>query len=146
LPQLYQETGPPSTEAALEAAKIYRNELLLIYPPAPSRLVRQRLMKNNTSGVAGVNFVHTASGDYWMAATQLRGGKTLTARFAVKVYGNDGAKQRAIAERQRHLQEVDYPRLCDPQAMHFFIDGCSAQPDLQGRDGATSIATGSTAM
>ncbi|GKT19678.1 AP2 domain-containing protein [Acidovorax sp. SUPP2522] len=112
----------PSSEAALEAAKLYRNELLLTYPPVPSRLVRQRLMKNNTSGVAGVTLVRTTTGDYWTAATRLLSGKTLTSRFAVKIHGEDVAKRLAIAERYRQLQQVDYPRLCDPQAMRFFID------------------------
>lgn len=110
----------PTPEAALQAARHYRDALLLLYPPLSSRAFRQRLNKRNTSGVSGVNFDPGRNSGYWMASTRLSDGTLLAKRFSVKLHGQEGAKQLAIAERHRQLQQVDNLKTRDENVARLF--------------------------
>ncbi|MES2821396.1 MAG: hypothetical protein V4812_20675 [Pseudomonadota bacterium] len=110
-----------SSEAALAAAKVYRDALLIEHPPLQSRDLRQRVNKRNTSGVAGVSRIDNEGNPYWSAETRIRGPKTLRKAFLVSKYGETRAKELAIAERQRQLEQVDYAKLFDKDAEAFYV-------------------------
>lgn len=108
-----------SPEAALTAARAYRNALLELYPPLTSREHRRRLGKRNVSGVAGVSRDRGRTG-YWIASTQLPDGAVLLKRFSVKKHGEQAAKELAIRERERQLQHVDNVKIRNVEALQFF--------------------------
>ena len=108
-----------SPEAALAAARAYRNALLELYPPLTSREHRQRLSKRNASGVPGVSR-DTGGPGYWIASTKLADGTVLFKRFSVKTHGEDAAKELAIRERERQLQHVEHVKVRNLDALQFF--------------------------
>ncbi|MBK9186986.1 MAG: AP2 domain-containing protein [Agitococcus sp.] len=92
------------TEKAWEAAEAYFHELDAKLPP-DSKV--GKLSKRNTSGVVGVSRaeglkrgVPYAHWQAWWTA----GGKTKTACFSIRKYGEEHAKQKAIAAR-KHWEE-----------------------------------------
>ena len=132
-----------SPEAALAAARAYRNALLDIYPPLTSREHRQRPGKRNASGVPGVSRDKGGPG-YWIASTKLADGTVLFKRFSVKTHGEEAAKALAILERGLQLQSVDNMRLLNPDASQFFQKRRAGLDHSTTRFG-TSKSSGSSA-
>ncbi len=122
-------------QGSLAAARVYRDIVIVQYPPLTSAELRQRPLKTNTSGVPGVHRDCHSTG-YWVATTELRGSKNLVKKFSIKRFGEEEAKQMAIAERGRQLQHVDYVKVKYPS---FFCSAsgtsrpeflaCSASPE-----------------
>ncbi|MGP3507182.1 AP2/ERF family transcription factor [Paracidovorax citrulli] len=119
-----------SPEAALAAARAYRNALLEMYPPLDSREHRRRLSQLNTSGVAGVSRDRGRTG-YWIASTKLPDGVVLLKRFSVKKHGENAAKELAIRERERQLQHVDNVKVRNVDAMRFFQERGNVDHSLE---------------
>ena len=94
-------------DAALLAAQTYRDEIIRRYPPLTKRQLCTKLRSTNSSGVAGVKRVQRSEGyAFWEAITCLPG-RTLTKKFSVNVYGEEGARQKAIETRQQQLAFVE---------------------------------------
>ncbi|RST54044.1 AP2 domain-containing protein [Variovorax sp. DXTD-1] len=95
-----------SPEAALAAARAWRDETVRLHPPALKRERSERIISTNKSGVAGVRCRLGPDGkpQLWMAQTRI-GSQTLLKSFSVGRYGKQ-AKLLAIAERQKHLDLV----------------------------------------
>ena len=91
-------------EAALQMARAYRDAVLRLIPPVTKREAQTRLRRNNTSGVPGV-FPKRAKGQIagWIATLDTPH-KRYAKTFMLSTHG-DRAKELAIAERQRMLQE-----------------------------------------
>ncbi len=94
--------------AALEAAEIMRNQLVLKMPLSFTYESRQRLMPHNTSGHAGVYRVQSNQIDYWRATTRIHG-YNLSKSFRIDRYGEEEAKQMALQERERQLTLCNDP-------------------------------------
>jgi len=94
-------------EAALQQARIWRDDIVRRYPPRSRRAKAQQLICSNTSGVAGVTAKRTPEGRVWLwsAKTVVGPGQTLNKSFSVGRYGED-ARRMAIAERQRQLRQL----------------------------------------
>jgi hypothetical protein len=95
---------------ALRAARQCRDELVakLGWPPrrtgkggrrAP---VFSKWRGNNTSGIVGVR----TNGLAWIAMCHPRRGKRLSRSFAIRKYGYDGARDRAIAQRRAWVESL----------------------------------------
>jgi len=93
-------------EAALQAAVRHRDELLAQDVPPHKRDRNQLLRRNNTSGRAGVSRCKCKGRDYYIAQTLLPDGTRLRKAFSVAKYGEAGAIERAVAERERQLAQV----------------------------------------
>lgn len=112
---------------ALVSARRYRDEIIRAHPPITKLQFCVKLRSTNTSGVSGVRRVQRSKEHVvWAARTELAG-RYLSKTFRVDVYGEEGAKQLAIEERQRQLAQVEnayrlisfearelYARQCDP--------------------------------
>ena len=94
-------------DAALLAAKTYRDETISRSPPLTKRQFCTKLRSTNTSGIAGVSREHRSDGYVWWKATTSLPDRRLSKKFSVKVYGEEGARQKAIEERQRQLAQVE---------------------------------------
>ncbi|MBS0426694.1 MAG: AP2 domain-containing protein [Proteobacteria bacterium] len=94
--------------AALLAARAWRDEQVRLHAPMPLAERAGQLTKANTSGVPGVRCELWPDGAprAWFARTKIRNRGFLTNRFAVSVYGEEGAKARAIAAREQHLTQM----------------------------------------
>lgn len=94
-------------DAALLAAQAYRDEILLKYPPMTNLQCCTNRRIDNQSGIPGVRREQRSeSYAFWEANTRVRG-HNLGKKFSVNVYGEEGAKQKAIAERERQLAQVE---------------------------------------
>jgi hypothetical protein len=94
-------------EAAKAAAIAYRDQLLKEVPAMSRRDFATIVRTNNTSGVPGV--VRRVEEGYarWCAMVCLPNGKTRRRTFAVKKYGEDQARERAIKARLELLKLLD---------------------------------------
>lgn len=88
---------------ALDAAIAYRDEILKRVPPVPSLTRNQRLRRNNTSGVAGVCRDYHRGYAFYLAQTMLPDGTRLRRSFGIAKYGEERARELAVAERLRQL-------------------------------------------
>lgn len=99
---------------ALQAAIAYRNWLLAECSIAEHRhWVRNRLRRNNTSGIPGVGrYEALANPDtgrckaFWLASWIDERGASRKRKFSVSCHGERQAKRLAIAEREQQLQRV----------------------------------------
>ena len=92
-------------EAALALAIAWRDAVHRLVPPVTKRQAQTHPRRNNPSGVSGVR-PKRIKGQIvaWIASLQTpeRG---YSKTFAIKVYGEEGAKEQAIAARQRLLKQ-----------------------------------------
>ncbi|WP_454818902.1 hypothetical protein [Labrys neptuniae] len=119
-----------SSGAARAQARAYRDAVIQVLPPATNLERNTRLHKNNTSGMAGVARVRTGhSGFAWRATLELKHG-TRRKSFSVNKYGEERARDLAMAERETWLAQYpvvfltqdDYGRA---QAQRSFADRLS---------------------
>lgn len=102
--------GPYGGEdAALEWAKLWRDEAVRSHPPTQKKMLAMRPRSHNTSGFAGVFCVFNAQGrpTAWTAKTVIGPGRVLSKNFNIKVLGDLRAKQLAIAEREKQLEMME---------------------------------------
>lgn len=74
---------------------------------SPKRSKSEIKRSTNSSGVSGVHFKAPNVGHpgYWLAITYTAGKGSVSKAFSIKEHGADGAKQLAIAERERQLEQ-----------------------------------------
>ncbi len=116
-------------QEALRLAQAWRDKIVAEHPAMPLDQYCAQIRANNTSGVSGVSYAKGAVRDEhgnvayypaWNARIPLGGDKMRTVRFAVSQYGEEGAKERAIAARMQGLAELKGMILresCQPQAV-----------------------------
>jgi hypothetical protein len=86
-------------------------------PRSPKRSKSEIKRSTNSSGVSGVHFKAPNVGHpgYWLAITYTAGKGSVSKAFSIKEHGPDLAKQMAIEERERQLEQKlnvqAYPRL-----------------------------------
>lgn len=93
-------------EAALTAARQWRDRVLALLPPMTYRQVHMRVRANCASGIPGVQRRVKRSGAYWVAAFESARQRQVK-HFSVAEHGEDGAKQLAIEARRTMLQSVE---------------------------------------
>ena len=101
-------------ENALQAAITFRDQLRGEPNLVDYQLWRRTILRrNNTSGIPGVSrhevVTNLNTGNrriFWLASWINENGYTRQRKFSVLLYGEQGAKQRAIAERERQLKLV----------------------------------------
>jgi hypothetical protein len=95
-------------EKALAQAQAWRDEQIHKHPQLERRERAQRVKRNNTSGIAGVQCNCWPDGRpmRWVARTAVAKGMLLVSSFGVKTYGYEQAKQMAIAAREKHLAQM----------------------------------------
>lgn len=104
-------------EAALAAAQDWRDAVVADIPPITNHHAATRIGTRNTTGISGVlrsTPRHNPRGTMWIATLTTRDGQKKQA-FSVATYGKDGARERAIAQRQKWLSELPprYFTMCD---------------------------------
>ena len=94
---------------ALAVAKACRDAIVAVVPPMTHREMREIRRRNRAEGMPGVYHVtsDTPLGEVWIAQILLPDGHSRRRTFAVARYGDAGARQRAEAERQRMVDEVE---------------------------------------
>jgi len=103
-------------EAALNQAKQHRNHIVLTYPPTTRKEFCEANRLNNQTGISGVyryaKPYKLKNGTikkiwYWEANWPDAKGKSVSQSFRVSVYGEQGAKELAIAAREEGMTAVD---------------------------------------
>ncbi|MEA9822356.1 AP2 domain-containing protein [Xanthomonas campestris pv. raphani] len=92
-----------SMEEALKAALAFRDEVNERFPPLTKQEAHAIRRSTNTSGVPGV--FRTKMGE-WKASIHFEDGTCKTRQFAVRVYGEEKARQLAIGARVELLKQV----------------------------------------
>jgi hypothetical protein len=74
---------------------------------SPKRSKSEIKRSTNSSGVSGVHFKSPNVGHpgYWLAITYTAGKGSVSKAFSIKEHGHDGAKQMAVEERERQLEQ-----------------------------------------
>lgn len=101
-------------EAALEAAKAWRDEMSLQAPVRTKRKVSAEVRKHNTSGFPGVYLKtfsrKTAEGvrynKVWLALTPNQIKPPRTKSFSIAIYGYEKALELAVAARREFVREL----------------------------------------
>lgn len=95
-------------DAALAHAQAWRDEKAKKHPPVLRQTEADKIRRNNKSGVVGVVALKNAQGKVmgWIAQTYLGPGNHVSKYFSFSRYGEDEAKRRAIAERQKQLGQM----------------------------------------
>ena len=99
---------------ALDAAKLYRDSLVVNLRPLTRLEVCRIKKKNNRSGVSGVTKIDVWEQHrgrryhrrYWLAQWPIGNGKAQTKKFSITRYGEQGARQRALQARQEALKSL----------------------------------------
>ena len=109
----YQKYFPDKSNGgkakALEAAKDYRDEILLKLPKYKRDAAARKKRQIKQSGITGVTHVVSKSVkgkdyDYWQAAWVDKGNKRKTAKFSISRYGDDKALSLAKRARKEGLR------------------------------------------
>ena len=101
-------------QAALQAAQLYRNQLVKAYPPLSKAAYCAIRKKNNRSGISGLTRVDTWQMYrgrrfrrlYWEAQWPIGNGKAQHKKFSITKYGEDGAYLRAHTARKTALKAL----------------------------------------
>ncbi|MDR4470336.1 MAG: hypothetical protein MRJ68_18900 [Nitrospira sp.] len=99
---------------ALEAAKVYRDNLLTCLRPLTRPEVCRIRKRNNRSGVSGITRIDAWEKNrgraqrrrYWLAQWPIGGGKARKKKFSIARYGERGAFQRALRARRQALKSL----------------------------------------
>jgi hypothetical protein len=99
---------------SMQAALAYRDQVLAEARPIEHQLwIRSVLRRNNSSGIPGVarydKIANPRTGRreiFWLAFWVDENGVNRKRKFSIFRYGEDKAKQLAVAERERQLQRV----------------------------------------
>lgn len=95
-------------EAALAAAQDWRDAVVAAIPPITNHHAATRIGTRNTTGISGVlrsTPRDNPRGTIWIATLTTRDEQKKRA-FSVATYGEDGARERAIAQRQEWLTQL----------------------------------------
>jgi len=104
-----------SKSHALAAAKAYRDEIVAKYPPTTRKQFCSTLRRHNNSGIPGVyryaKPYTLADGKerklwYWETTWPTQEGGSAKATFSVKQFGEERAKQMAIAAREAGIRKL----------------------------------------
>jgi hypothetical protein len=100
-----------SPEASLQAAKEWHKRARELFPPMNRREYASLRKGNNKSGIVGVyrttSVVKGHRYAFWVGSWTPWKGKKGMKSFAVGKYGEDGAKQLAIAARDEALRQME---------------------------------------
>ena len=104
-------------DAALDAARAWRDAVMAAVPPITNHHAATRVPARSTTGIAGVNRVVPADRPQdamWLATLTTCEGFRRRA-FTVSTHGEDGARAKAIAQRRTWLAELPPRQLayCD---------------------------------
>jgi type VI secretion system secreted protein VgrG len=117
--KMFYDGGHGGEQGALRAAQAYRDEWLASHPPLSVIEQSQQLAAHNTSGIPGVSrYINPRNGaPYWEAFISVNN-KKIARTFAVNKWGEDIARDKAIAARQALLirYQSDTTRLYSPAA------------------------------
>jgi hypothetical protein len=99
---------------ALHAAKEHRDKLIATLKPFTRLEFCQIKKKNNRSGISGVTRIDTWEDTrgrryprrYWLAQWPIGNGSAKMLKFSIKLYGEQGARQRAIRARREALKSL----------------------------------------
>ena len=99
---------------ALQAAQVYRDALVKVYPPLSMAAYCAIRKKNNRSGISGLTRVDTwklYKGRrfrrlYWDAQWPIGDGKAQHKKFSITKYGEHGAYRRAFTARNTALKAL----------------------------------------
>ena len=103
---------------ALQAAQAWRDVVVREHPPILRRDKASSCRSDNKTGISGVTCLYRKDGgvERWVAKTQLgREGRILQKSFSVSRYG-DRARELAVAERQKQLEQMEGRILRHPAA------------------------------
>ena len=92
-------------EMSLAMAIAWRDAVLRLIPPVTKRQAQTALRRSNTSGVSGVVTKRNQGQVVGWVAILSTPERNYKKSFSTKVYGHDRAKELAIAERQRLLEQ-----------------------------------------
>lgn len=125
-------------EQALELARQWRDSVLERMAPATLRQFSTLLRKTNKSGVPGVSRKVNAGGRInWVATVSIKGQPVRTRMFSIALYGEEGARQRAIEARMSMRQER-------ADTFHVFSPAARERAE-QHHGNAKSLSAGSLA-
>lgn len=117
LSRTFAEARWGGREPALAAAQAWRDAVMEAIPPITNHHAATRLPARNTTGIAGVSCTtpkDALNGTIWTATLTTREGQKKRA-FSVQAYGEEGARARAIKQRQDWLNELPprYHSMCE---------------------------------
>jgi len=105
-------------DAALSAALAYRDKVVSETQTLTRRQFATIVRVTNISGIPGVRRIQKKPPyAYWTAETQLPDGRKLHRTFSVNLLGEEGARQSAIEERLRQLEQVTGLHCFSPAAI-----------------------------
>lgn len=104
-------------EAALVAAQAWRDAVIAAIPPITNHRAATRFAARNATGISGVSRSEPEAnpGEAMWIATLTTGGRLKRRAFSVSAYGEDGARARSIARRQKWLNQLPprYHSMCE---------------------------------
>ena len=107
----FSDSSYSGAAEALNAAKIWRDQVFLQYPLTDKTTQTTKLNSTNTSGVAGVYIARTAGDDhpgYWVARSPLSKGQgSKIKKFSIAKYGAEMAFVLAVAAREEFLKGIN---------------------------------------
>lgn len=105
--KLFSDTSWGGARGALRAARAWR-DAVVTEEAAAARSAHRRTVrrKNTSSGIPGVGRYVIRTTPVWMAFWDDEDGRKRTKSFSVNAYGEDAARERAIAARRDALKRL----------------------------------------